>query len=83
MKMRIKESIDKVLTFIRINIDASATVSHKTGETLIHYAVPNGLVHGIDKEGRDIPYKALKTMSVSQVCELCDDMEWTHTNKFK
>ncbi|MCK5640983.1 MAG: hypothetical protein KAJ19_09310, partial [Gammaproteobacteria bacterium] len=73
-----KQSIDKVLSFIRANVDASATVSRKTGEVLIHYAVENGQFHNGNK-----PFKSFNTMNVPQVLTLCDDMDWTHSNTLK
>ena len=82
MKMNIKQTFEKVLGYIRDNIDAQATVSRSTGAAVIHYAVANGQVH-VNRKGEESDFKSFKQLNAIQAIQFCDDMEWTHNNQVK
>lgn len=79
MKLNRTGCINVVVAFIRDTIDIRATVSYKTKQPVIHFALPNGEVYGY-RHGLPLPKVVYKTITEQQASAFCADMGWTHNN---
>ncbi len=77
MNLNKNSAINLLLTFIRQNVDANASLSMKTKQPVIHYAVPNGKTHAVIK-GLEIPHVDFKKMDSVEALRICADMGWTN-----
>lgn len=82
MELTANGAINAVFSYIKTHIDPRATVSRKTGEPVIHYAVENGKIHHVRKEdGIEVPFKLVRKIDTGKARQICFELNWTHDNQ--
>ncbi len=75
-----ERAIEWAIRFIRSTIDENATISRRSGATLIHYTVCNGKEH-VTTSGHKTDFRLVRTMNAEQALEFCSDMGWADSAK--